>query len=132
MKNEELNSAEIRICKICQQPLDEDSHGNSKAHESCAYRNKKRRQKEKYKIGNSVKLMIQKNEAVAASLYLLDKERCGIHHLEALEFGLKFTCPTTTLRHLNREIHMFEHYGYSIDTVDGENLIFIYHESELQ
>lgn len=130
MKNEELNSAEIRICKICQQPLTDDDHGNRKAHKSCAYRNKKQRQKVKYKIGNSAKLLIQKNEAVAASLYLLDKERCGIPHIVALEYGLKFTCPTTTFRHLHKEIHMFEHYGYSIDTVDGEDLIFIHYETE--
>lgn len=132
MKNEELNSDEIRICKICQQPLDEDSHGNSKAHESCAYRNKKRRQKEKYKIGNSAKLLIQKNEAVAAGLYKMDKQKLGIPFTVAMELGFKFNCPSTKRDHFFKIVNMMDQYGYSLEKIGSETLIYIYHESDLQ
>lgn len=128
----EENSSENRICKICQKPLAEDSHGNTKAHKDCAYKDKKLRQKAKYKIGNSVKLMIQKNEDVAAQLFQLDKERHGIPYLVAMEQGVRFNCPTTTIRHLNKEIQMFHHYGYYIETVDEETLIFIHHDTTNQ
>jgi hypothetical protein len=121
-----------RDCKFCQLPLADDTHGNRIFHEECAYKEKKKRQKEKYKIGNSVKLMIQKNEAVAAHLYMIDKQKRGISYLEAMEQGLKFNCPTTKLKHLNKDIHMFDHFGYCIETVNGEILIFIYHESDIQ
>jgi hypothetical protein len=131
MKNGELGSGSKRICRICKQPLEEDSHGNAKAHKSCSYLNKKQHQKEKYKIGNSAKLMIQKNEEVAAYLYILDKERSGIPFLVAMEYGLKFNCPSTKRNHLNITLYMFDQFGYALETINGEHLIFIYHESEL-
>ncbi len=131
MKNLEENSSEKRICKICLKPLAEDSHGNTKAHKECAYKDKKLRQKIKYKIGNSVKLMIQKNEEVAADLYQLDKERKGIPHLKAMELGFKFDCPSIKIKHKDAVIYMLDKYGYSIKKVDNDILIFIYYESDL-
>jgi hypothetical protein len=132
MKFNELILGEKRICIFCQQPLAEDSHGNSKAHKSCAYRNKKLRQKEKYPVGNSAKLLIQKNEAVAAGLYKLDQKKQGISHLTVLELGFKFECPSIKRKHLNTIINMFDKYGYGIKTIDSEILIFFYHESDLK
>ncbi|MCU0343222.1 MAG: hypothetical protein MUF28_05315 [Ignavibacterium sp.] len=127
----EENSSENRICRICQKPLAEDSHGNTKAHKDCAYKDKKLRQKAKYKIGNSVKLMIQKNEDVAAHLYQLDKERKGIPHLKAMELGFKFDCPSVKRKYKDAIIYMFDRYGFSFETINNEILIFIYYEPDL-
>ena len=132
MENCEQNSNEKRICKICLQPLADDCHGNRKSHEECAKKYKKQRQTEKYKIGNSAKLMIQKNESVAAYLYKMDQQKRGVSHLVALELGLKFSCPTTMREHLNKKIYFFDNYGYSIETVNGATLIYFYHENDLQ
>jgi hypothetical protein len=132
MENCEQNSNVKRICKICLQPLADDCHGNRKSHEECAKKYKKQHQTEKYRVGNSAKLLIQKNEAVAAHLYNLDQQKLGIPFTVAMELGLKFNCPTTKRKNLNKEINMFDNYGYTIETTNGEILIFIYHESDLQ
>ena len=132
MKKGELNPVEKRICIFCQRQLDEDSHGNSKAHKSCAYRNKKLRQKERYQVGNSAKLLIQKNEEVAARLYRMDQQKQGIPHLKAMELGFKFDCPTTKRNLKNKIIYMMDRYGYAIETIDSEILIYILHESDIQ
>ena len=132
MENGVLSLSEKKTCIFCRQMLEEDSHGNRKAHKSCAYRNKKLRQKEKYQVGNSAKLLIQKNEEVAAYLYKLDKERRGIHHLTAMELGFKFECPSIKSKYMDTVIYMFDKYGYSFETIDGEILIFLYHESDLK
>jgi hypothetical protein len=129
---EEENKYQIiaqRLCLRCSKPLDSSEHGNRKSHEDCAKKYKKQRQTEKYKIGNPAKLMIQKNEAVAAHLYKLDQQKLGIPFTVAMELGLKFNCPTTKRKNLNKEINMFDNYGYTIETINGEILIFIYHES---
>jgi hypothetical protein len=131
MQNREENSSKKRICTICHQPLAEDSHGNCKAHKACAYQFKKQRQKEKYQVGNSAKLLIQKNEEVAAYLYHLDKDRRGIPHLKAMELGLKFDCPSIKQKYKGEVIYMFHKYGYSIKKIDNEILIFIYYEPDL-
>ncbi|HUX95061.1 MAG TPA: hypothetical protein VMV47_04950 [Bacteroidales bacterium] len=132
MKNDELNPGEKRICIFCQRQLDEDSHGNCKAHKSCAYRNKKLRQKEKYKIGNPAKLLIQKNETVAAQLYEMDQQKHGIPHLTAMELGFKFECPSIKREYMDTVIYMLDKYGYSFETIDVEILIHFYHESDLK
>lgn len=126
------NSEEKRFCNICTLSLTPNDHGNRKSHPECAYRNKKLVQKEKYLIGNSAKLMIQKNEAVAACLYKMDKQKLGIPYVVAMEQGLKFDCPSTRRNYLNKIINMFDRYGYALETLAGEILIFIYHESDLQ
>jgi hypothetical protein len=115
----------------CSKPLDSREHGNRKSHKDCAYSYKKLHQKEKYKVGNSVKLMIQKNAAVAKKLYKLDALKCGIPYLEAMEYGLKFSCPSTIREHLNKKVYFFDQYGFTIETINGDNLIFIYHETDL-
>jgi hypothetical protein len=123
---------EIRLCDKCGKPMGEKEHGNRRAHRECAYEYKKHHQKEKYKVGNSIKLLIQKNEAIAARLHKLDLQKQGIPYLAAMELGLKFNCPTTIVDYQNMKVHFFDHYGYSIKTVNGSSLIFIYNESELQ
>jgi hypothetical protein len=132
MENCEQNSNKKRICKICQQPLADDCHGNRKSHADCAKKYKKQHQTEKYKVGNSAKLLIQKNEAVAAHLYKLDQQKLGIPFTVAMELGFKFNCPTTKQIYLNKEINLLDQYGYSIETKKGEHLIFFYHEHELR
>jgi hypothetical protein len=117
---------------MCNSPLEPNEHGNRKAHKKCAYEHKKQSQKEKFKVGNSAKLKIQKNETVAANLYKLDLQKTGIPYLVALEHGLNFNCPSTRYDRLNTIVYFFDHYGYSIKTINGEHLIFIYHESDLQ
>lgn len=121
-----------RLCIRCKKPLDDNDHGNRKAHPDCAKNYKKQHQKEKYQIGNTAKLMIQKNEAIAARLYKLDEQKRGISYLYASELGLKFNCPSITREYGNKKIYFFDQYGYSIDTVNGSHLLFFYHESELQ
>ncbi len=120
-----------RLCMRCSKPLDSTEHGNKKSHPNCASKYKKQHQKEKYKVGNSAKLMIQKNEAVAAHLYKLDQQKNGIPFTVAMELGFKFDCPSTLRNHLNMKIHMLDKYGYTLETINGEILIFIYYESEL-
>jgi hypothetical protein len=122
---------ENRICKFCHKPLDSDEHGNRKSHTECSYKNKLCRQKQKYKVGNNAKLLIQKNEPLAARLHLMDKQKTGIPFTYAMELGFKFECPTFPRKHLNKTIHMFDKYGYVLETIKNEILIFIYHESEL-
>jgi uncharacterized Fe-S cluster-containing radical SAM superfamily protein len=111
--------------------LYDNDHVNRKAHPDCAKNYKKQHQKEKYQIGNTAKLMIQKNEAVAARLYEMDKQKTGIPFTYAMEQGFRFDCPTFTRKHLNKTVNMFDHYGYVLETIKGEILIFIYYESEL-
>jgi len=120
-----------RVCKICLLPLSDDVHGNKKSHDECAYKEKKKRQREKYRVGNDAKLMIQKNEAVAATLYRQDKPKQGIPYMLVSESGFKFSCPTSKRTHFNKIINMMDRYGYSLETVNGEVLIFFYHVSEL-
>ena len=131
MEKREQYFDEKRVCTFCHKPLDYDEHGNLKAHPECSYKNKLLRQKEKYKVGNTAKLMIQKNEAVAARLYEIDKQKNGIPFTYAMEQGFRFDCPTLTRKNLNKTINMFDHYGYVLETLKSEILIFIYHESEL-
>jgi len=59
---------EEKICPVCNEPLDPGFHGNQRMHPGCASKRKKEMQREKYKIGNEVKLKIQKNEKVLAFL----------------------------------------------------------------
>ena len=132
MEIDKQDLVEKRICKICQISLSDNDHGNRKAHKDCAYEHKKQHQKEKYKIGNSIKLMIQKNEAVAAYLYKLDNQKSGIPYLTAMELGLKFNCPSIIREHLSKKVYFFDQYGFTIETINGDNLIFIFHESDLQ
>ncbi len=132
MEEDQKQFTENRFCIICHEPLEAKAHGNRKSHQACGDEYKKMHQREKYKIGNSAKLTIQKNEAVAAHLYKIDQQKLGIPYLAALELGLKFTCPSTPREHLNKTIHMFDKYGYSIETVNGETLIYFYHEDDLQ
>ena len=87
-------------------------------------------QKEKYQIGNSAKLMIQKNEAIAESLYKMDPKKLGIPYMVVLAQGLNFDCPSTKRRYLNKEIHMLDQYGYRVETIKGEHLILFYHVHE--
>jgi len=121
---------ENRICKFCEKPLDPDEHGNRKYHTECSYKNKLQRQKEKYKVGNSAKLLIQKNEDIASRFYELDKQKEGIPYKEAEKAGLDFDCPVTRWKHKGKTIYFFDQYGYSIDTINGITKIFIYHESD--
>lgn len=132
---EEVRNYQIiakRLCIICRKPLDDNDHGNRKAHPICAKNHKKQHQKEKYQIGNTAKLMIQKNEAIAESLYKKDQQKLGIPYFEVLTYGFNFNCPSTKRVYFNKEIYMLDRYGYSFETKNGETLILIYHESELQ
>lgn len=124
--------AEKRLCTICNLPLSDNEHGNRKSHLYCAYSSKKQRQKEKYRIGNAAKLKIQKNEAVAASLYKLDQNKQGIPYLVAMGQGLIFDCPSFKHKWQNKDVYMFDKYGYAIETKNHETLIFIYYESDLK
>lgn len=121
-----------RLCIGCKRPLDNNEHGNKKSHSDCAKNYKKQHQKEKYQIGNTAKLMIQKNEAIAESLYKMDQQKLGIPYLAVLAHGFNFNCPSAKRRYLNRELHMLDRYGYSFEIKSGETLILIYHDSELQ
>ncbi len=123
---------EERRCQLCDRLLDQNTHGNRKMHPECAYQEKKERQKENYPIGNPAKLMIQKNEKVAALLHKMDPNKNGISYVRAMELGLKFNCPTTKQSHLNRVIHMMDQYGYSIENNNHQTLIYLYHVSELK
>lgn len=120
-----------RLCNRCKKPLEEEAHGNRKSHPDCESRYKKQHQKEKYKVGNTAKLLIQKNETVAAYLYKLDPQKRGISYLVALEHGLKFDCPSIIRERFNKKIFFFDKYGYTIEIVNDEHLIFICHESDL-
>ena len=131
MEINDFNPTSKRICKICLLPLADNSHGNRKSHKECVYQGKLLQQKRKYKIGNSAKLMIQKNEVVAAQLLEMDKQKKGIPYTIAMEMGFKFNCPSKTLKHQNETIFMFDNYGYRFETINKETFIFIYHESEL-
>ena len=122
---------EERICPKCNEPLGPNIHGNRIMHLECAYEHKKERQKENYLIGNKAKLIIQKNEKAAALLYNMDPQKKGISHLQALEFGLSFNCPTIKWSHQNKTIFMIDQYGYSIEKNNDHPLIFFYHVSEL-
>ena len=124
---------EERICPVCNEPLDPDSHGNQQIHPDCAYKRKKERQREKYKIGNEAKLRIQKNEKVLGFLHEMDTEKKGIPYLKAMEYGLKFDCPSIKFESpiLFKTINIFDRYGYSIEKIDNKTLIYIYHVSEL-
>ncbi|MGD0757198.1 MAG: hypothetical protein ABR927_19305 [Bacteroidales bacterium] len=132
MENDQVPLRANRLCIRCNAPLEPNEHGNRKAHQTCAYEHKKQAQKEKYKVGNSAKLMIQKNEAIAARLYQMDKHKMGIPYMVALEHGLNFSCPSTLNNRQNKKVYFFDQYGYSIETVNGDHLIFIYHESDFQ
>jgi len=125
----------MKLCKRCKElMLDPDEqHGNRQYHEKCAKEQKLERQKEKYKIGNNAKLKIQKTEAVLAHLYNIDPEKNGIPYFQAIENGLRFDTPCRPNKHslLNKTINVFDQYGYSVETINNQTLIFIYHESEL-
>ncbi len=123
----------MKLCKRCNGPLDEDSHGNRQMHEHCAYEEKLNRQKVNYKIGNEAKLKIQKNEKALAFLHKMDTEKKGIPYLKAMEFGLKFDCPSVKFESttLLKTINIFDKYGYSIEKIDNKTLIFVYHVSKL-
>ena len=116
MENDRVHLIANRLCIMCNSPLEPNEHGNRKAHKKCAYEHKKQSQKEKFKVGNSAK----------------DLQKTGIPYLVALEHGLNFNCPSTRYDRLNTIVYFFDHYGYSIKTINGEHLIFIYHESDLQ
>ena len=131
MERKDYTESAIRLCGICNIPLEKNTHGNRRYHPECSRKEKLQRQKRNYQVGNSAKLLIQKNEKVAARLYEMDKQKSGIPVTFALELGLKFNCPTLKVKHLNMEVNMFGQYGYVIETIKGEILIFIYHESEL-
>ena len=120
-----------RLCKRCNKPFEEEAHGNRKSHPDCARKYKRQHQKEKYIVGNSAKLQIQKNETIAADLYKLDHQKRGISHLLASELGFKFNCHSIVRAYGNKRVHFFDKYGYSIETVNGNPLIYIYHVSEL-
>ena len=124
---------EEKICSYCNEPLDPMAHGNQRMHPECAYKHKMERQKNKYQIGNSAKLRIQKNEEILAQLHKQDPEKRGFPYRIVLENGLKFDCPYTERNspHINCGIFMFDQYGYSIDKLNNDTLIFIYHVSEL-
>ena len=124
---------EERICTECNLPLDPDAHGNKKMHTHCAYRAKKRRQKEMYQIGNAVKLKIQKNEVVLARLHKDDPFKLGFKYLDALEAGLKFNCPASKVNDpvTGITIHFFDQYGYCLKQVNGQTVIVVYHISEI-
>lgn len=125
----------MKLCKKCKElMLDPDErHGNRKYHKICAKEQKLERQKEKYKIGNDAKLKIQKTEAVLAHLYKMDPAKDGIPYFRALENGLQFNVPCRPIKHslLNKTIFVFDEYGYSVETINNQTLIFIYHAREL-
>ena len=125
----------MKLCKKCNElMLDPDEqHGNRKYHETCAMEQKLERQKEKYKIGNEAKLKIQKTEAVLAQLYKMDPEKKGISYFRTIEIGLKFNTPCMQIKSslLNKTINVFDQYGYYIETINNQTLIFICHVSEL-
>ena len=131
MGNDQKHLITNRICIWCNGPLEPNEHGNRKAHTKCAYEHKKQSQKEKFKVGNSAKLKIQKNETAAAILYKMDHQKCGVPYLTAIQYGLNFDCPTIIREHSNKQVFFFDNYGYSIETVKGSTLIFIFHESDL-
>jgi len=72
-----------RLCERCKKPLGENIHGNRKYHPQCYNEEKKERQKKNYKIGNSVKLNIQKNDAISAILWKMDPMKKGILKYQA-------------------------------------------------
>lgn len=111
----------------------DEQHGNRKYHETCAMEQKLERQKEKYKIGNEAKLKIQKTEAALTRLYKMDPEKNGISYFRAIEHGLQFNAPYRLRENslLDKTINFFDQYGYYIETINNQTLIFIYHESEL-
>ena len=111
----------------------EEQHGNRKYHETCAMEQKLERQKENYKIGNDAKLKIQKAEAALSRLYKMDPEKKGISYFRAIENGLQFNthCMQFKSSLLNKTINVFDQYGYYIDTINDQTLIFIYHVREL-
>lgn len=125
----------MKLCKRCNKPmLDSDErHGNRKYHKICAKEQKLERQKEKYKIGNDAKLKIQKTETVLANLYEMDPEKEGIPYFQAIKNGLQFDIPCRPIKHslLNKTINVFDQYGYSVETINNQTLIFIHHVREL-
>lgn len=124
---------EDRICSQCYLPLAPDEHGNKKMHTACAYRAKKRRQNEKYQVGNVVKLKIQKNEVILARIHKQDPYKLGVHYIDALEAGLKFDCPS--LEDDNNKtgltINFFDQYGYCLKQINGTTMVIAYHKSEI-
>lgn len=125
----------MKLCKRCKELMldPEEKHGNQIYHKRCAMEQKLERQKTKYKIGNEAKLKIQKTEAVLANLYKIDLEKNGIPYLQAIELGLQFNAPCRLRENslLNKTIYVFDQYGYYIETINRQTLIFIYHVSEL-
>ena len=97
----------------------------------CTYEEKLERQKGNYQIGNEVKLMIQKNERIAARLHDLDQERNGYTHYYVQEEGFKFSCPVLIRESIFGKIHMLDKYGYLIKDIKNNTLIIFYHVSEI-
>lgn len=131
MYEDKNNKTEDRICQRCGKSFGEKVHGNRKYHPECYKASKKDRQKENYQIGNEVKLMIKKNERIAARLHEIDKQKDGISHIYVLECGFIFDCPTFLRKYEDKEVHMLHNYGYIIETINEETLILFFHESEL-
>ncbi len=125
----------MKSCKRCKELMldPEEKHGNRQYHMECAKEQKLERQKEKYKIGNEAKLKIQKTEAVLARLYKMDPEKKGVSYFQAIENGLQFNTPCRPIKHslLNKTINVFDQYGYSVETINNQTLIFIHHVREL-
>lgn len=125
----------MKLCKRCKEVIIDPKgpHGNRQYHEKCAKEQKLERQKEKYKVGNEAKLKIQKTEAVLARLSKMDPEKEGISYFLAIEHGLQFSAPYRLRENslLNKTINVIDQYGYYIETINNQTLIFIYHVSEL-
>ena len=131
MKTQSKNFTELRICDECKKPLGVEVHGNRKLHPECAYRRRLRHQKEKYRIGNSAKLKVQKNEKQILLLHKMDLFKDGYLLDDVLQGGLDFNCPTLTRIHNGAEVHFFDEYGFTLKRFQGKNLILFYHVSEL-
>ena len=124
---------EERNCSYCGRPLDPSVHGNQRMHPECAYNHKLGRQKKRYQIGNAAKLKIQNNEAILAQLHEHDPEKHGYPYRFVSEQGFKFDCPCTERKshNCNGNIYLFDQYGYCIYRNSNDNLIIVYHVSEL-
>jgi len=122
-----------RRCKRCNKSLGENVHGNRNYHSQCYYEEKKERQKKNYMIGNAVKLIIQKNDAVSAILWKMDPMKNGFLKDQVMEYGIKFNCHTLKVESekLQKTIYIFDQYGYAMQQSNDGILIIFYHVSEL-
>ena len=112
---------EKRKCSYCHRPLDPMAHGNQRMHPECAYLSKMERQKNKYQIGDTAKLKIQKNDKILAQLHKQDSEKQGFPYLPVLENGLKINCTYTERNrpYVNGSIYKLE----SIQQLLEENIV---------